>query len=62
MGRDALVDEANARVAEKQRAEELQQVVDFQIKQLGQADPMTMAARLRRTLLEEAPEERREEL
>lgn len=46
----------------KARAEELQQVAAFQAEQLSELDVETMGVRLRRALIEAAPEERREQL
>jgi tetratricopeptide (TPR) repeat protein/predicted Ser/Thr protein kinase len=48
-----------AQAAEAKRAEELQQVADFQAAQLGEIDATTMGVRLRRSLIDAAPEDRR---
>tara|TARA_R110002072_G_scaffold109160_1_gene236358 strand:+ start:149480 stop:152827 length:3348 start_codon:yes stop_codon:yes gene_type:complete len=58
----AAAEEKKARAAESLRAEELQQVADFQTVQMAKVDAMTMGARTRRALLAAVPEDRREEL
>ncbi len=52
----------SARLETARRADELRQVADFQVGQLEAIDPTTMGVRLRRSILEAAPEDQREEL